>query len=274
MYDPELMHRTHSLGKHQYLIARDVIEADVVINLPKLKTHKKAGLTGALKNMVGIIGNKEYLPHHRMGGTRTHGDCYPGGSPFKLLAERLSDAANRRDGFSALLLRQAVRGSCGLARLTGADSNLEGSWYGNDTIWRTSLDLNRLLLYGRPDGTVADTPQRLLLSVTDAIICGEGEGPLAPIPHPLGVMTLAANPAAAELVHAHLMGFDWRKIPIVREAFAKFDLPIAEFGPGEVELWFEGQRLSQPWPSLGGARFVPPRGWQGHCERGSAGSDD
>ena len=32
-------------------------------SLPKLKTHKKAGITCALKNLIGINGNKEYLPH-------------------------------------------------------------------------------------------------------------------------------------------------------------------------------------------------------------------
>jgi uncharacterized protein (DUF362 family) len=49
MYHPDWLKRTHGLGKHQYLIARDVIEADVVINVPKLKTHKKACITGARK---------------------------------------------------------------------------------------------------------------------------------------------------------------------------------------------------------------------------------
>ena len=68
MYNPDLMRQTHGRGRHQYLIAREVIEADVVINVPKLKTHRKAGITGALKNLVGINGNKDYLPHHRLGG--------------------------------------------------------------------------------------------------------------------------------------------------------------------------------------------------------------
>ena len=57
-YDPRLMAKTHSPGNHQYLVARHVIEADVVINLPKLKTHKKAGITNALKNLVGINGKR------------------------------------------------------------------------------------------------------------------------------------------------------------------------------------------------------------------------
>lgn len=267
MYNPELMLATHAPGRHQYLIAREVIEANLVINLPKLKTHKKTCITGALKNLVGINGNKDYLPHHRLGGSRTGGDCYSGGNPFKLASEHLSDAANRREGMSAHLLRQAMRGTYGLARLTGADNNLEGSWHGNDTIWRTCLDLNRILLYGRPDGRMADTPQRNVLSVTDAIVCGEGEGPLAPTPHRIDLLTLAANAAAAEYAHAHLMGFDWRKIPLIREAFGEFRYPICAFRPEDVEIQFGGQRFPQPWPEWENRPFAPPEGWKGQCER-------
>ena len=98
MYNPDLLKRTHSRGRHQYLVARDVIDANVVINLPKLKTHKKAGLTGALKNMVGINGHKEYLPHHRKGGAGNGGDCYAGRSFVKWLVEEALDATNRTRG--------------------------------------------------------------------------------------------------------------------------------------------------------------------------------
>jgi uncharacterized protein (DUF362 family) len=269
MYNPDLMRQTHGLGRHQYLISRQVIEADVIINLPKLKTHNKAGITGALKNLVGINGNKDFLPHHRFGGSRRGGDCYAGRNLFKLAAEHLSDAANRREGGFALMLRQAMRGCCGLARLTGTDSNLEGSWHGNDTVWRTCLDLNRLLIYGRPDATLASTPQRKLLSITDAIICGEGEGPLAPVPHPLGILSMAINPASADYVHAHLMGFDWRNIHIIREAFGGFGLSIAHFRPEDIEIQFDGKRFRQPWPGWAAVPFLPPKGWKGHCERTS-----
>jgi uncharacterized protein (DUF362 family) len=267
MYNPDLMRQTHAPGRHQYLIAREIIEADLIINLPKLKTHKKSCVTGALKNLVGINGNKDYLPHHRLGGSRTGGDCYAGGNYFKLAAEHLNDAANRGSGMQAYLLRQVCRWIYRLARLTGADNNLEGSWHGNDTIWRTCLDLNRILMYGRSDGTMAVLPQRKLLTLTDAIICGEGQGPLAPMPRPLGIFTLASNPVAAEFVHAHLMGFDWRKIPLIREAFGRFKFPLCHFRPEDVEVQFECQRFSQPWPLWNEQPFTPPTGWKGHCER-------
>jgi uncharacterized protein (DUF362 family) len=267
MYDPDVMKQAHRPGLHTYLVARETMDADLVINLPKLKTHKKACMTGALKNAVGINGSKDYLPHHRLGGSEKGGDCYAGGNPFKLMTEYLLDAANRNERTRALLLRKAAFGSYGLARATGADANLDGSWYGNDTIWRTVLDLNRVLLYGRGDGTMADSPQRRVLSITDAVVAGQGEGPLSPEPHQLGVLTWAENAAAADLVHAHLMGFDWRKIPIVREAFSSSRYPLCGCAPEDVVAWHEGVGHRQPWPEWNGAPFRAPEGWKGHCER-------
>jgi uncharacterized protein (DUF362 family)/NAD-dependent dihydropyrimidine dehydrogenase PreA subunit len=40
---------------HKLEIARDAAEADVIINLAKLKTHQMMGLTGGVKNMFGVI---------------------------------------------------------------------------------------------------------------------------------------------------------------------------------------------------------------------------
>jgi hypothetical protein len=55
-----------------------VLSADLVVNLPKLKTHKKTGVTLALKNLVGINGDKNWLPHHSQGSVEKGGDEYPG----------------------------------------------------------------------------------------------------------------------------------------------------------------------------------------------------
>ena len=259
MYDPEMMRHSHAPGRHQYLIAREVLQADVVVNLPKLKCHKKACITGALKNLVGINGNKEYLPHHRKGSSSAGGDCYGGESWLKRKAEDLADAANRSSSetgqsllaaSSELLVKAATR--------LGGDDNLEGSWYGNDTVWRTVLDLQRILRYARLDGTMAGEPQRAVVHITDAIIGGEGEGPLAPTPVASGFLTGAVNPAAAEWAHARLMGFDPRKIPLVYRAFESFPYPLADFEPSAVHL--------KAGKHQGQLHFRPPKGWRGHCE--------
>ena len=58
MYQPSLLQAHHRPGVHQYLIRNDVLDADLLINLAKLKTHEKAGLTGAMKNLVAQTGTR------------------------------------------------------------------------------------------------------------------------------------------------------------------------------------------------------------------------
>lgn len=266
MYNPDLLLRTHAPGRHQYLIAREVIDADVVINLPKLKTHKKAGITGALKNLIGINGNKEYLPHHRKGGSELGGDCYAGRSRLKLYAENLLDAANRSSGgWQALLARSGEKLAMVAAKM-GDNVNLEGAWFGNDTIWRTCLDLQRVLRYGGADGRLHKTPQRTVLTITDAIVGGEGDGPLANTPVLSGFVTAGLSTAAVEWVNARLMGIDPEKIPVVRESFGRFSWPLVDFDPDAIEVRLLAGRTSVDGLGPATRPFRMPSGWEGHCE--------
>jgi uncharacterized protein (DUF362 family)/NAD-dependent dihydropyrimidine dehydrogenase PreA subunit len=51
-------------GGFTYHIARPVLEADAIINLPKLKTHALMSFTGAIKNMYGAVpGFRKTLYH-------------------------------------------------------------------------------------------------------------------------------------------------------------------------------------------------------------------
>ncbi len=57
------------LHGHDYHIARPVLEADLVINLPKLKTHTVTLYTGAVKNLFGVIpGTRKREVHYRAPG--------------------------------------------------------------------------------------------------------------------------------------------------------------------------------------------------------------
>ncbi|HEY7544322.1 MAG TPA: DUF362 domain-containing protein, partial [Blastocatellia bacterium] len=236
-YDPRLMARTHAPGRHQYLVARQVIESDVIINLPKLKTHKKAGVTCALKNLIGINGNKEYLPHHRTGGKESGGDCYPGTSIVKRALEYTLDRQNMAESLAAARIwREVATNLNRISALAGDQLGVEGSWSGNDTIWRTGLDLNRVLLYGRKDASLADEPQRRVIHIVDAIVAGQGDGPLSPQPLDLGLIFAGSNAAAVDWTGALLLGYDPGRIPIVREAFAQFRWPISMFAPGDVSV--------------------------------------
>jgi phenylacetate-coenzyme A ligase PaaK-like adenylate-forming protein/uncharacterized protein (DUF362 family) len=273
-YDPRLLARTHAPGRHQYLVAREVVDADVVINLPKLKMHKKAGITCALKNLVGINGNKEYLPHHRVGGAATGGDCYPGRSWAKQALEAVLDVENRSRSFA--LSWASARAAAALRLVLHARGDrvgVEGSWSGNDTVWGMCLDLNRILLYGRSDGTIAQRPARRVVHFVDGVVAGQGDGPLAPEPLPLGVAMLGGNAAAVDWVGARLLGLDPQRITLVREAFGLAERPLAEFAAGDVRVVGEHAATS-PAALLrrrGIAALHYPEGWKS-C--GSVGVDD
>lgn len=244
-YDPRLLAKTHGKGRHRYLIARDIMESDVVINLPKLKTHKKAGITCALKNLIGINGNKEYLPHHRIGGADLGGDCYPGNSRVKRMLEFAADQQNLTDAGTKGRIWSGVATQLNrVLHLMGDNLGIEGSWSGNDTIWRTGLDLNRILIYGLADGSMSDTPQRRVVHVTDAVVAGQGDGPLSPQPLPLGLMFAGNNAACIDWLGSLLLGYDPQLLPIVREAFGGFRWPISTARPEEITLlgdWGNGK---------------------------------
>ena len=72
----------------------------------------------------------------------------------------------RRRGIGARLVRWVRRAE---NRARGDAFIRSGNWYGNQTTWRMCLDLNRIALYGRLDGSIADTPQRRLVHIVDAI---------------------------------------------------------------------------------------------------------
>jgi uncharacterized protein (DUF362 family) len=266
-YDPGLLGKRHCRGRHQYLLCREAFEADVVINLPKLKTHRKAGITGALKNLVGLNGNKEFLPHHRTGGSAGKGDCYPGWAPLKMMAEYCLDEANRRIGTQAysMWLSRAER----LRALHGRFGNteIEGGWHGNDTVWRMVLDLNRLFLYGSADATLSEQRQRRCYSLTDALVAGEGEGPLAPRPVSLGAVTFSSSAPFADLAHSALMRFDYRKIPLIREAFGRYRYGLVDALPERFEAVIEGSVFSLAELSHFGMNVSPSRGWAGQIEQ-------
>ena len=265
-YDPRLMAKTHSPGNHQYLVSRRVIEADVVINLPKLKTHKKAGITNALKNLVGINGNKEYLPHHRIGGADVGGDCYPGNDLVKRALESVLDRQNMTTSMAkgkmlATVSTQLER----VMRLKGDKIGVEGAWSGNETVSRMCLDLNRILLYGKPDSTFGETVQRQVLHIVDAVIGGQGDGPLSSDKLPLGLILAGENAAAVDWVGAHLLGYDARKISLTNYSFMDFRWRIADFEPTDIKLigdWAENLTSENLLELAKKQAVIHPVGWR------------
>ena len=75
-YDPALLKQHHNSKVNEYKVSKEILNADVIINMPKPKVHRKGGVTIALKNLVGINCRKEYLPHHTNGSIKEGGDEY------------------------------------------------------------------------------------------------------------------------------------------------------------------------------------------------------
>jgi uncharacterized protein (DUF362 family) len=272
-YDRSEVNRAHDGRTNLYSVSRTVIEADVFINLPKLKTHRKAGITCCLKNLVGINTYKNYLPHHSEGGPAEGGDQFP-----------VDNVHARVEGPLMSFLKQHVLHHPVMARALSplnvvgkkvfGDTRQvirSGNWHGNNTIWRMILDLNKVLLYGNPDGSMrADRPEfrKRYIGIVDGILAGEGHGPLAPEPVSMGYLLCGTNPVAIDAVSATLMGFDALKIPAIARAFEIRSYPLCDFRLQDIRVAIgDGEFSLDAVPEKWIVPFEPQFGWKGHIER-------
>jgi uncharacterized protein (DUF362 family) len=271
-YDPGPTHEHHSGGRHAYLLSESVLRADLIVNLPKWKTHKKTGVTLALKNLVGINGDKNWLPHHTVGA---EGDEFPGRGALDRARSRAIDLAR------GWLARGRATGALRLVRraesaLRGDAFVRAGNWHGNRTTWRMVCDLNRCVYYSDAKGLHLDAPApvRRILTVLDGIVAGEGEGPLAPRDVPLGLVLAGLDPVALDLAALRLMGFDAERIPKVCEPMrAPGPRITAVRTPEEVqvaELGASGTNVRALGEVATVHAFAPHSGWRGHVERARA----
>ncbi len=86
-------------GIFQHLeIAKEVLDADVIINLPKLKTHQMMGLTCGIKNMFGAVVGMRKIRLHLQAGTNKEFFAMM----LLELAEHLNPALTLVDGITAM----------------------------------------------------------------------------------------------------------------------------------------------------------------------------
>ncbi len=229
----------HTGGRHEYALPQTVLDADVIINVPKLKTHKKTGVTLALKSVIGLTSEKYWLPHFTAGDPSVGGDEY---DRPQSVGERLEARLSRFP---------LPRGHSLIARAPRTDlprRPQDGSWEGNDTLWRTILDLNRAVLYADREGVLQPVAQRRYLTIVDGIIAGEGEGPLGATPVRAGVLVGGTDPVVVDAVCARLIGFDPARIPQIARANGLLRTSSIAASP----------RFDGPPVVL---RFRPPRSW-------------
>ena len=271
-YDTSELRSHHHDGVHEYLISKTIMDADCIINLPKLKTHKKTGITVCMKNLVGINGNKNWLPHHREGTPAQGGDQFADDG-IKHRIEQGAMACFRNlfplfgplRGVMAKPLKALGKGIFGD---TNTNTIRSGNWYGNDTTWRMVIDLNRILMYADNNGHLQDNPARRIFCIVDGVVGGEGNGPLDPSPKRAGMVLAGTNPVAVDLACARLMGFDYRQLPVLYRALANYSMPVSGFEYDEVVCKSTDPQFNRALAKFDGMglAFKPHFGWQGHVE--------
>lgn len=284
----------HNGLTQEYLINSIVLDADVIISIPKPKTHRKNGYTAALKNFVGISYSKEYLPHHTEGSVKSGGDEYIVNGLFPRLTSiirkyidinRVKIDRKRKENPKSFLLKIDNKISWLLWNLyhkfnkidsllmkyrnaSLAECAREGTWYGNDTLWRTVLDLNYILKYATNKGVIKETPQRTILHFGDMIISGEKEGPMAPSPKKQHMLLFSDDVVDFDCIVTKIMGFDYKKFkglnnaiyfhPLTRHKYKQIELKSNILECNDMLDCINFKNISKP--------FVAEKGWMGYIE--------
>ncbi|MCX6906056.1 MAG: DUF362 domain-containing protein [Verrucomicrobia bacterium] len=276
-YSLAVTRSNHRLGSHRYLVSQSILEADLFINLPKWKSHGKAGLTGALKNLVGINGDKAYLPHFRRGAPCWGGDEYADDGRWLYWAQTtLREAVQKRSRLAYKLLKPGWE--C-LKRVRGLETRMTdpnappkrfysagGAWHGNQTLWRMIFDLNLLLQCADATGRLTDQPARHYLCLVDGLVSGEGNGPLQPLPRETDWLLVGDDPFALDAALAWFMGFDPNKLPIIAHRGEYAGPNWGDFDLNELAVELDGQKMKLLASPLN-FHFAPPPGWRNHLER-------
>lgn len=276
-YSASVTRSNHRPGSHRYFVSQSVLDADLFINLPKWKSHQKSGITCALKNLVGINGDKAYLPHFRRGAPKWGGDEYRDKNRWLYFAQTaLREKFQKRSGAAYRLLKPGWEW---LKKIRGIETRYEkssqssktfyiagGAWPGNETIWRMIYDLNLVIRHADANGHLQPAPQRNYFCIVDGLVSGEGNGPLQPLPRATDWLVFGDDPFAIDAALASFMGFQLEKVPVIarRKQFAGTDW--GRFELGELSVLLDGKPV-HPLDSQINFHFAPPPGWKDYVER-------
>ena len=260
----------HSETRHLYKIPKEILEADCFINIPKLKTHRKAGVTLTLKNLVGMADKKVWLPHFIEGTPQDGGDEAPSKRQWhvKLIDELSIIHFFKKFGFSfrppgvEKLWRKKIEED-----LLELRNVRQANWHGGDTVWRMVYDLNMILFHADEKGKLHSKQQRNYFSIIDGVISGEKFGPLDSVPKKTGVVIAGDDPVLVELIGTRLMGFDENKIKtITNVSKAAYSFGSANLSDVTIASNKEKWKQLLTTPKSVAFTFIPAPGWQGHIE--------
>lgn len=178
--------RDKNLGT--YSISNTILKSDLVVAIPKVKTHIKAGFTAARKLFVGACGRKDWLPHYTVGV-----DKVPVGTPWHHTARgHLSRFPIPFTPYSA-----GIR----VGRRKPVDF---GAVPGNTTTPRMVDDINAILDdHGPP-----------IFCIADSIVCGHRYGPLDCDPLPTGRLIWGWDRVAVDAVCVNTLAEFGAEFPV------------------------------------------------------------
>lgn len=274
MYTNDNLYKHHHDEVHEYCISKYVLESDVIINMPKPKTHKKAGVTIAMKNLVGINAKKDFLPHHTFGSKEEGGDEYKNKNYLQHIRSCLYDKKylfEEKHYLKRARLTWILIAICTVILRIFHVKYENGSWYGNETISKTIVDLNKIMFYADKNGQLKETKQRKYFVIADMVLSGEKDGPVAPSPKQVGIIAAGRNPVYFDKAITSLMGFEISKIPTLRQCEAsKSKYKLFE---KNVNIVFRSNNKKLDQKSVTEVRrnqslqFIPATGWFGHIEK-------
>ncbi len=272
-YDTDEVNQHHHGETQQYQLSGSAMQADVIVDVPKLKTHHKVGVTLALKGVVGLNTNRNWLPHRTQGTPQQGGDQFANSGA----RQRLEHAVVRSFERASLRFPRIVPSIFRLAKRVGRtilgashQTVRGGGWHGNDTLWRMVLDINRALSFADAKGQLHKTPQRRRFCIVDGIVAGEGTGPVFADSRPTGVILAGSCPVVVDTVGAELMGFNHAHIPMLAQAFVPHPLPLTSITPADIQVVSNKAQWCGSLKEMSASKpfcFVPPLGWEDHIER-------
>jgi len=244
----------HNSNSHKYIVSKSILDADVIINIAKMKTHCKAGVSLTLKNMIGMVYEKNCMPHHRP-GIPPDGDACPFYPASHYIASRKLYIKvlrkwlqiHRFPGF------RAFRNFLQRNRILIGKHIEHGNWKGNDTIWRTILDLNRIAIYADKNGAMCEFPQRKYFAIIDGIVGQQGEGPMNGNPVVASTLIGGFNPVMVDALAIMKMGIRLDLIKSITEA-----IKIDKYKLYKNEDHFPKTSTLEH----GGLNFDVPLGWR------------
>jgi uncharacterized protein (DUF362 family) len=254
----------HHIGNnHRYSISNTILNSDVYISVPKLKSHHKVGATLNIKGLVGINYNKNHLIHWRIGFPALKGDEFPSPSRFKdyfvvALRHFLMDILPEN---AFIRLRDLLKGTRLEILLKDTEclsfNHPRGAWEGNDTCWRMAADLYKVFVKDEAGWRRRKGRQIRTFSVIDGVICGEGNGPFCPSEKLSQVIVAGEDLLLVDTVGARLMDYKIEGINYLRYLLKEGNIQLNDIPINSnhfaVKDFFNYEKIY--------LQFEPPPGW-------------